>query len=169
MILKEKEVKINIPDNLQWEKLDEWDFYKRNLSNAGLKAVDFVFYGEKILVFLEIKNFNPDLSSIRDPKVLKKKKEEILKQFDKYEITIGLANKLVSSIYMIFGKKLNEERKIVFCVLLILPDELKTYLDFINQALQKLKTEEGKLLKVKVLLLEDINKVEQIVSNLAQQ
>ncbi len=60
MILEEKGVILNIPDDMRWEKFDEEDFY-RNISHLGLKAVDFVFYGHKKLSFLKSKIMFPIL------------------------------------------------------------------------------------------------------------
>ncbi|GAB6161731.1 hypothetical protein JCM12298_08900 [Desulfothermus naphthae] len=164
MRLEEKGVALNIPDNLKWEKIDEMGFY-RNISHLGLKAVDFVFYGRERLVFLEIKNFKPNLEDIRDENLRKEKRREIIKGFSPEKINIQLANKLVSSIYIIFGKKLRKPKKIIFCALLILPQDLECYQPFINTSLGNLKTEDENLLKVSVLVLNNVELVERRIIN----
>ena len=163
MILEEKGVILNIPDDIRWEKFDEEDFY-RNISHLGLKAVDFVFYGHKKIVFLEIKNYVPNLEeSIQDENLRERKKQEIEKRIKIEKISIQLANKLVSSVYLLFGKKLKEPKEIIFCALLILPQNLEVYLPFITSSLDNLATGEKNLLKVNVLVLNDIGLAKEII------
>lgn len=170
MILEEKGVTLNIPGGLRWEKFDEEDFY-RDISHLGLKAVDFVFYGQGSLVFLEIKNFKPNLGKVEDEKLRERKKKEIEKHFikeieTKEGLLVKLANKLVSTVYIVFGKKLNESLKIIFCILLLLPENLTHYLPFISDSLRKLETSGENLLKVDILVLDKMEVIEEIITSI---
>jgi hypothetical protein len=169
MTLEEKGIKLNIPDNLQWEKIDEEDFY-RNISQLGLKAVDFVFYGQKKIVLLEVKNYVPNLEgSIKDETLRERKRKRIekrlIEELQTNRLLVKLANKLVSSIYLVFGKKLKEPSKVIFCVLLLLPQTLNCYLPFISDSLRNLETSDEKLLKINVLVLNEIEQAEEIITS----
>jgi len=166
MILEEKGVMLNIPDGLRWEKFDKEDFY-RNISHLGLKAVDFIFYGHKKIVLLEIKNYVPNLEeSIQYEDLIERKKQEIEKRLSVEKVIVQLVNKLVSSVYLLFGKKLKEPKEIIFCALLILPQSLKSYLTFITSSLSNLATGERNLLKVNVSVLDDIGLAEKIITSI---
>jgi len=165
MTLNEEGISLNIPDSLRWEKLDEENFY-RNTSQLGLKAVDFVFYGKEKIILLEIKNYTPNLEeNISDADLRERKRQEIAKRLSPEKINVQLANKLVSSIYLVLGKKLKESKRIVFCALLIFPPSLNYYLPIITASLNNLATGEENLLKVNILVLNEIELAEKIISS----
>jgi len=174
MIIEEKEIKLNIPDGVKWEKFDKHKHY-RDICSLGLKGVDFAFYYKRDLLLLEIKNYTPSLESIESTEIREREREKIKKRLikeleikgeSKDSLAVTLASKLASSTYVLFSRQLKRPKKVTFCALLRLPDALKGYLPFIDERLRILEAKGKALLKVRIVVLGEVKAAENIIEAL---